>query len=74
MKRTMYARKVDTTGRLVIPAKLREEMGIEIGETYEFYTTEEDGKRFLCIECPILETEIEKALKLLREAGITSID
>ena len=74
MKRTQYARKVDTTGRLVIPAKLREEMGIEIGETYDFYTMEKDGKRFLCIECPISESQIEKALKLLREAGITSLD
>jgi len=74
MKKTDYARKIDTTGRLVIPAKLREELGIEIGSVYAFYLHEADGKRYLCIECPERESEIEKAKRILREAGVTNLD
>lgn len=71
MIETQYARRLDTSGRLVIPSKLREELGLVIGETYAFFKHEENGKIYLCIECPEQETEIEKAIKLLQENGIT---
>ena len=44
MKKTKYSRKLDANGRLVIPSKLREEVGLELGETYTFYTYERNGK------------------------------
>lgn len=72
---TEYARKLDTTGRLVIPAKLREKMRIEEGEIYCFYTYKDsNGQSWLCIPCPGEETEIDKAKRLLKEHGITSLD
>lgn len=72
---TEYSRKLDTCGRLVIPSKLREAMRLEVGENYPFYTTiDEKGQSWLCIPCPGAETEIDKAKRLLREAGITSLD
>lgn len=50
--KTKFARKVDAMGRITIPVKLREQMGIEIGEMYEYSIFEIDGKKYLCIECP----------------------
>jgi len=38
-----------------------------------FYIHEEDGRKFLCIEASRLENSIEKAKRILREAGITKI-
>lgn len=74
-KETEYSRKLDTCGRLVIPSKLREAMRLEVGENYPFFTTvDEEGQSWLCIPCPGAETEIDKAKRLLREAGITSLD
>lgn len=70
MKQTEYARRVDSTGRLVIPAKLREELNINVGETYDFFIHEQDGKKFLCIECYGVENEIERAKRVLKEAGL----
>ena len=39
MKKTKYARKIDSMGRITIPIRLREELGLEIGEIYDYYTT-----------------------------------
>lgn len=72
---TEYSRKLDTCGRLVIPSKLREAMRLEVGENYPFFiTVDEKGQSWLCIPCPGAETEIDKAKRLLKEAGITSLD
>lgn len=70
MKQTEFARRLDSSGRLVIPAKLREELHIEVGDTFDFYIHEQDGKKYLCIECFRLENEIEKAKRVLKEAGL----
>ena len=70
MKQTEFARRLDSSGRLVIPSKLREELCIETGDTFDFFIHEQDGKKYLCIECFRLENEIEKAKRILREAGI----
>ena len=70
MKQTKYERKMDSAGRILIPSKLREEVGLEPGDSYTFYTHYEDGKLFLCIECDSkkIEEKIEEAKNLL---GIT---
>lgn len=67
--KTPFARKLDSLGRLVLPSKLREELGITVGDTYEFYIIEEDGKVYLAIECPGANAEVEKAKQILRDAG-----
>lgn len=72
MRETEYARKMDTAGRLVIPAPLREQTGLQPGDIYKFHLHEtQDGKIYLCIECPGIQSEIEKAKELLRNAGYT---
>jgi bifunctional DNA-binding transcriptional regulator/antitoxin component of YhaV-PrlF toxin-antitoxin module len=70
MIETEYTRKLDACGRLVVPVKLRERMGMEIGDNYRFYVHELDGKTYLCVECYRKEEEIERAKRILREAGI----
>ena len=52
MEKTKYARKVDAMGRITTPIRLREQVGIEIGEIYEYSILEQDGNTYLCIECP----------------------
>lgn len=68
MKETEYARKLDPNGRLLIPIRLRESLGLQPGDTYTFYLHEEGGIQYLCIACG--DTEITKARKLLEENGM----
>lgn len=70
MKETEFCRRVDSSGRLVIPSKLREQLKIESGDEYTFYIHEENGRTYLCVECFRIEDEIEKAKRVLREAGL----
>ena len=67
MIETTFSRKLDSMGRLTIPIRLREEVGMEIGETYTFYKhVDTDGTAYLCIKCgdPLAE-----AKRKLAEAG-----
>ena len=66
MQDTQHARKLDSSGRLVIPARLREELGLQVGDLCQFYLHQENGKRYLCIE---VENEIERAKRMLEANG-----
>ena len=74
MKQTEYSRKVDASGRIIVPAQLRDQLCIRPGDNYDFYIHEIDNRTFLCIECYNLENEIERAKRILREAGVTSVN
>ena len=74
MECTKYSRKVDPSGRLVIPSDLRDLLNVRPGDLHLFYTHEIDGDKYLCIKLPREEDEIEKAKRVLREAGIADID
>lgn len=67
-----YARKLDTTGRIMIPVRLREQMGMLPGEEYEFVVLEQNGHRYLAIDCGAIEdsTALEEALKIVRRSGL----
>lgn len=69
MTKTEYSRKLDSAGRLVIPSKLRDTLGLCTGDELEFYIIEEDGRTYLAVECPKMESEVERAKRVLREAG-----
>jgi len=73
MKETEYSRRLDSSGRLVVPAKLREELRMEVGDDYTFYIHEHEGRTYLCVECFRKEDEIERAKRILREAGIVNV-
>lgn len=53
----------------MIPIRLREQMGLEIGREYPFFITEENGHRYICIECPGTDAKIEEAFLILKQAG-----
>lgn len=74
MQSTGYSRKLDSTGRLVIPTRLREQMGLVVGQEYSFYTMEDDeGRKFICIECPgIDEKTLEEARRIVAKYGLKS--
>lgn len=70
MRETEYSRRLDSSGRLVIPSKLREELLMETGDEYSFYIHEQEGRTYLCVECFRKEDEIERAKRILAQAGI----
>ena len=70
MKKTDFARRLDSTGRIVIPSRLRQQIGMQENETYDFYTLEQDGKLFLCIECGTVEDELTKAMQIAQKHGM----
>ena len=69
MIKTQYARRIDSVGRLLIPAPLRKELDLKDDEIYDFYIHEENGKSFLCIECGSRDSEIQRAKELLERHG-----
>lgn len=72
MRITKYSRKLDTMGRIMLPKRLREELGLKEGTEYTFYTHEDDrGRRFLCIECPEVNPDmLEEARRLVKKYGL----
>lgn len=71
MRKTEHSRKVDSNGRVIIPSQLRDELDIRPGDLLEYCVHVYEGRTYLCVECPRVEDEIEKAKRILREAGIT---
>lgn len=70
MQYTNQSRKVDSTGRVIIPSGLRDELSIQTGDLCEFFIHEHEGDTYLCIKCPNVLNKIEEAKRILREAGI----
>lgn len=66
---TKSARRLDSIGRLVIPSKLRAQLSLESGDECEFYIHEEEGSTYLCIKCPKVISELDKAKQLLAAHG-----
>lgn len=66
IKKTDYARKVEDTGRVIIPAKLRTALGIEPGDILDYYILSEDGKTYLCMDCTMAVSRAQQLLDELR--------
>ena len=69
MVQTEFSRKMDASGRIVVPSQLREKLNLSVGDMCEFFLHEHEGRTFLCIECPKVENEIDRAMRILRENG-----
>lgn len=56
----------------MLPIRLREQMGLVIGQEYDFYIHEQDGCKYICIKCPVdMEKELAEARKFLEEHGFS---
>lgn len=63
-------RKLDTMGRVMIPIRLREQYGFEIGQEVPFYLHEIGTHKYLCIPCPgATDSRILDAIDLLEANG-----
>lgn len=72
MESTQYSRKLDGQGRIMLPIRLREELGLKTGVEYAFYLHEEKGSKYLCIRCSDdLGIALRNAKALLEENGYT---
>lgn len=72
MQETSFSRKLDTTGRLTIPTRLREQVGMIIGKEYSFLLHEENGRRYVCIDCgPAISPEmLSNAMQIVQASGM----
>lgn len=43
------ARNLDSLGRITIPKSLRNRLGYDVDEKYEFFTIEIEGKKYIAI-------------------------
>lgn len=59
MEATNFSRKLDSQGRIMIPSKLRDQLGLEVGRVYDFYLATAYKHRFICIDCGTVDKKFE---------------
>lgn len=75
MAETTFSRKLDSSGRIMIPVRLRDQMGLITGKEYYFTTMEKDGRRYICIDCgPVDTTSLEEAMKIIQANGLKVVE
>lgn len=70
--KTDFSRKLDSVGRVVIPAKLRERLGIEIGDVMDYYFIYDKDDKYLAFKCPKRKFTIDELVEMklrLEEMG-----
>ena len=72
MAESTYSRKLDAMGRIMIPVRLRDQLGLITGREYSFEVRQIDGHNYICSDCG-LNTELEEAMKLVQNAGLKVI-
>lgn len=62
-------------GRIMIPVKLRDKMGLVTGQEYDFITLEKDGRSYICIDCGPAQRvrDIEEAIRIIKANGMKVI-
>ena len=73
MEQTEWVRKIDKMGRIVLPVRLREQYGLEIGlECPLFIHEDEEGRVYICIQAPPQAVDnLKEAKALLERLGYT---
>ena len=69
MAESTYSRKLDAMGRIMIPVRLRDQLGLVLGREYAFEVHTINGRNYICIDCGP-NTELEEAMKLVQGAGL----
>ena len=59
----------------MIPVRLREQMGMVSGQEYYFSTCEDEGRKYICIDCgPSSDAQsLEQAIQILQKNGMTIV-
>lgn len=70
MQETTFSRKLDSSGRIMIPIRLREQMGLTSGQEYYFTTMVKDGRKYICIDCGSVDSSLEEAMKIIQANGL----
>lgn len=72
MTETTFSRKLDSSGRIMIPVKLREQMNLLPGQVYHFSTLENGGRKYICIDCgpAISNEELDRAMQIVQASGL----
>ena len=63
-------KKVDATGRVTIPKAIRERMGIREGDELEIFTTNFEGRDFVCFGKAVENARYKMAAEVLAELGL----
>ena len=69
MAESTYSRILDASGRIMIPIRLRDQLGLVVGREYTFEIRQINGRNYICIDCG-MNTELEEAMKLVQNAGL----
>lgn len=70
MPESVYRRKLDSTGRIMIPSRIRDLLGLQAGQEYPIIVMERKGHRYICIDCGTTETsDLAAALHKVKSAG-----
>lgn len=72
MAESTYSRKLDAMGRIMIPVRLRDQLGLVLGREYTFEVHTINGRNYICIDCG-MNTELEEAMKLVQNAGMKCV-
>lgn len=70
MTNEFNSKKIDSVGRVTIPKAIREKMNFNEGDELEIFTTEWDGKYFVCFGKSIKDAKYNMAAQLLAELGL----
>lgn len=74
MQETTFSRKLDSSGRIMIPIRLREQMGLTSGQEYYFTTMVKDGRKYICIDCGSVDFSLEEAMKIIQANGLKIVE
>ena len=74
MTETQFSRRLDASGRLVIPIRLREQLNLSPGDNLTFFIYSEHNKTYLCVECPKTNDELQQAIKIIEKNGLKILD
>lgn len=75
MQETTFSRKLDSSGRIMIPVRLREQMGLVSGQEYYFTTMVKDGRKYICIDCGSVDnTSLEEAMRIIQANGMKIVE
>lgn len=70
MNNEFTSKKIDSVGRVTIPKAIRERMGMREGDELEVFTTNVEGREFVCFSKAVGNARHKIAAEVLAELGL----